>query len=190
AQAQGGLGYAARMSLPQEIRTERLYLRRPKPGDVGAIFSRYASDPEVTRYLGWPRHRTPRQTEAFLEFSDREWSTKPGGPYLVFSTTGQLLGGTGLEFETEYRVASGFVFAKDAWGQGYATEVMKAMLSLAFARPTVQRLYALCHAEHLASARVLEKSGLLREGTLRRYLVFPNLPGTLPSDVLCYAAVR
>src|SRR5262249_10156762 len=78
-QAQGGLGYAARMSLPQEIRTERLYLRRPKLGDVGAIFSRYASDPEVTRYLGWPRHRTPRQTEAFLEFSDREWSTKPGG---------------------------------------------------------------------------------------------------------------
>jgi RimJ/RimL family protein N-acetyltransferase len=178
------------MGLPQEMRTQRLYLRRPKPADADAIFSRYATDPEATRYLGWPRHRTLRQTEAFLEFSDREWSTKPGGPYLVFSPMGQLLGGTGLEFETEYRVVSGFVFAKDAWGRGYATEVMKTMLSLAFAQPTVQRLYALCHVEHLASARVLEKAGLRREGTLRRYLLFPNLPATLPSDVFCYAALR
>jgi len=64
------------------------------------------------------------------------------------------------------------------------------MLSLAFAQPTVQRLYALCHVEHLASARVLEKAGLRREGTLRRYLLFPNLPATLPSDVFCYAALR
>jgi len=178
------------MSLPREIRTQRLYLRRPKLPDADAIFSRYASDPEATRYLGWPRHRTVRQTEAFLEFSEREWSTKAGGPYLVFSSTGQLLGGTGLEFENQYRVVSGFVFAKDAWGQGYATEVMKAMLALAFAQPAVQRLYALCHVEHHASARVLEKAGLQREGILRRYLLFPNLPAGLPSDVFCYAAVR
>ncbi len=178
------------MSFPTEMKTQRLYLRRPQPADAPAIFTRYAADPEVTQYLGWPRHRSVQQTQAFLESSDREWATNPGGPYLVFSPAGQLLGGTGLEFETEYRVATGFVFARDAWGQGYATEVLKAMISLAFTQPEVRRLYALCHVEHLASARVLEKAGLQREGKLRRYLLFPNLLDTEPNDVFCYAVVR
>lgn len=178
------------MSLPAELKTRRLHLRRPRLEDAAAIFDRYASDPEVTRYLGWPRHRSVQQTEEFLEFSDREWATNPGGPYLVFSPVGQLLGGTGLEFETEYRVATGFVFARDAWGKGYATEATKAMISLAFTLPKIRRLQALCHIEHLASARVLEKAGLQREGRLRRYLLFPNLPTTEPSDVFFYAVVR
>jgi Acetyltransferase (GNAT) domain len=115
--------YACEMSLPAEMKTQRLRLRRPQPADAPEIFSRY-------------------------------------------------------------------VFARDAWGQGYATEVVKAMISLAFTQPEVRRLYALCHVEHLASAQVLEKAGLQREGKLRRYHRFPNLPATEPSDVFCYAVVR
>jgi len=53
----------------------------------------------------------------------------------------------------------------------------------------VRRLYALCHTEHRASWRVLEKGGFLREGTLHQYIEFPNLkPGEL-ADVFCYAAI-
>jgi RimJ/RimL family protein N-acetyltransferase len=51
----------------------------------------------------------------------------------------------------------------------------------------VQRLYALCHPEHQASWRVLEKCGLTREATLRRHSEFPNLAPGIPSDVFCYA---
>jgi RimJ/RimL family protein N-acetyltransferase len=65
------VGYARKMSFPTEMRTQRLYLRRPRPADVPAIFTRYAANPEVTRYLGWPRHQSVQQTQAFLESSDR-----------------------------------------------------------------------------------------------------------------------
>ena len=51
----------------------------------------------------------------------------------------------------------------------------------------VRRLYAICHTEHAASVRVLEKCGLAREGVLRRYSIFPNLSPEQPSDVFCYA---
>jgi RimJ/RimL family protein N-acetyltransferase len=80
------------------------------------------------------------------------------------------------------------VLARDAWGQGYATEALIAMRDLAL-RLGVDRLYALCHPEHTASWRVLEKGGFVREGLMRGYAEFPNLEPGRKSDVLCYSTV-
>lgn len=172
---------------PERIETERLVLRRPTVDDAAEVFERYARDVEVSRYMAWQLHRSPEMTRAFLEFSDAEWARWPGGPYLIESReTGQLLGGTGLAFETKYRASTGYVLARDAWGRGYATESVRAMVDVSRSVGVV-RLYALCHVDHEKSARVLERSGFLREGILRRYLEFPNLAPGEPADVYCYA---
>jgi ribosomal-protein-alanine N-acetyltransferase len=173
---------------PATLKTDRLILRRPQPSDVIAIFERYAGDPEVTRFLGWPRHRSLADTEAFLKVSDSEWGRWPAGPYLILSRADStVLGGSGFTFETPYRAATGYVLARDAWGQGYATETLRAILEIA---PTigVERLYALCHPQHRPSWRVLEKCGFEREGILRNYAEFPNLRAGV-FDILCYAIV-
>ena len=47
------------------------------------MFARYAADPEVTRLLAWPRHRSVEDTERFLEWSEAEWRRWPVGPYLI-----------------------------------------------------------------------------------------------------------
>ena len=168
------------------LETARLLLRPPVPDDARAIFERYASDPEVTRYLGWPRHSSIEDTKAFVAFSESEWARSPAGPLMVFDkATGRLLGGSGLVMETAQRAATGYVFARDAWGKGYATESLAAMVELA-AHLKLSRLYALCHTEHRASWRVMEKCGFEREGVLPRHLVFPNLSPE-PLDVLSYA---
>jgi [ribosomal protein S5]-alanine N-acetyltransferase len=174
---------------PERVETERLVLRRPQAADAEAVFSRYASDVEVTRFLSWPRHRSLDETRAFLEFSDAEWERWPAGPYLIESRkSGELLGGTGLAFDTPVQAATGYVLARDAWGVGYATEALHGVVSLAPAIG-VHRLYALCHPDHPASRRVLEKCGFAREGVRRRLSEFPNLPAGDPGDVLCYARV-
>jgi ribosomal-protein-alanine N-acetyltransferase len=174
---------------PERVQTERLVLRRPTAADAGAIFARYSSDPDVTRFVGWPRHDAVEDTLAFIGFSDAEWQRWPAGPYLIESRdSGILLGGTGLSFETPHRAATGYVLARDAWGRGYATEALHAMITVAEAL-AVHRLYALCHPEHEVSWRVLEKCGFSREGTLRRYAEFPNLRPGEPTDVLCYARI-
>jgi len=174
---------------PERIETARLLLRKPALADAEAVFARYASDPEVARFLGWPRHRSLDDTRAFLEFSESEWSRWAAGPYLVRSReNGALLGGTGLALETPYRAATGYVLAKDAWGRGYATEALRAVVAVAHGIG-LRRLYALCHADHAASWHVLEKCGFSREGILRRHSEFPNLGAAGPCDALCYALV-
>ena len=174
---------------PERIETGRLVLRRPTARDVVTIFGTYASDPDVTRWVGWPRHSRPDDTRAFLEYSDAEWRRWPAGPYVaLLRESGTLIGSTGLVFETPWRAATGYVFAKGFWGKGYATESLGATVQVARDCGVV-RLYALCHHLHGASARVLEKGGFTLEGTLRRYAVFPNLEPGVPSDVRCYSLI-
>ena len=174
------------MQAPPTLRTRRLLLRRPEPGDAHTIFTRYASDEAVTRYLGWRRHTTEEETWAFLSFAADEWRRWGAGPYLIVGRDdGVLLGSTGLAFETPYRASTGYVLARDAWGHGFATEALLAMTELAESLG-VRRLYALCEAGHEASRRVLEKGGFDAEARLARYLVFPNLDDPEPRDVLCY----
>ncbi len=176
------------LAAPERVETARLLLRRPRLEDAAEIFARYASDPEVTRFLAWPTHESVAQTEAFLRASDLEWTREGAGPYLVVDRRdGRLLGGTGLEIEAPYRATTGYVFARDAWGRGYATEALAAVVEVARARGLV-RLHAVCHAEHRASRRVLEKCGFQREGRLRNHFLFPNL-SPRPCDVLAYGTV-
>ena len=175
------------MKAPGQIATTRLILREPKMSDAVAMFERYASDPEVTRFLGWPRHRSLRDTETFLQFSAQEWERWPAGPYLIISRTdGRLLGSTGLGFRAPHEAMTGYVLATDAWGKGYATEALTVVIDVA-RRTGVTRLFALCHPEHRPSRRVLEKCGFVRDDRSTRQVEFPNLSPGVEHDAFCYA---
>jgi [ribosomal protein S5]-alanine N-acetyltransferase len=171
------------------IFTPRLILRPPDAGDAALIFRRFASDPEVTRFVGWPRHTSLKDTFSFLEFSSAEWARWPIGPLLIESRTDRLLlGSTGLAFEATDRASTGYVLARDAWGFGYASEALRTVVDLARAM-AVSRLYALCHAAHTGSIRVLERCAFAREAILTRHVIFPNLGDNAPQDVACYVSI-
>ena len=177
------------MSDLQDIETERLVLRRPRRHDVLGLFAAFCADPEVTRWLGWATHRSTEDTHAFIDVSDAQWNRSPTGPLLIFTRRNdQLIGSTGLAVETPARASTGYVLRRSAWGQGYASEAMSCMVELA-KRHDVVRLQAICHVDHVASARVLEKSGLSFEGILRAHTVFPNAGLAYPQDVRCFGRV-
>ncbi len=173
------------MKAPERLETERLVLRRPAAGDAEAVFS-YAGDPRVTRYVGWPTHRSLDDTRAFLDFSDAAWARWPAGPYLiVLRSDGAPVGGTGFTFESEDCAMTGYVLQHDAWGHGYATEALGEVVRVA---PSlgIRRLYALCHVDHRPSARVLEKCGFDLEEVRAGYAEFPNLAPGVAADTMCY----
>jgi RimJ/RimL family protein N-acetyltransferase len=173
---------------PDHLVTARLTLRRPRSADAAAILQSYAGDLEVTRLLAWPRHRSVEDTLSFLSWSDQAWGSTPAGPYLILDREDRVLGTTGLDVETPWRAATGYVLRRDAWGRGLATEVTVAMTRLADDLGMI-RVHALCHPENTASARVLAKAGFLREGVLRRHTWFPNIGLDEPRDVEIWARV-
>ncbi len=168
------------------VETPRLVLSMPAATDAEGVFRRYAGDDDVTRYLGWPTHRTVADARAFLAFSAIQWEREGAGPYLIWAKAdGRLLGGTGLGLEPGGQAITGYVLATDAWGKGYATEALTTVVEVA-TDIGVRQLYALCHPEHRASWRVLEKCGFKRDGSWNRQVEFPNLAPGFLQEVLCY----
>ena len=87
---------------PPLVETPRLVLATPVASDADLIFQRYASDHDVTKYLGWPTHRTVADTQGFLAFSAMQWEREGTGPYLIWDRAdGRLLGSTGLGVEAD-----------------------------------------------------------------------------------------
>jgi RimJ/RimL family protein N-acetyltransferase len=166
------------------IETARLILRRPRLADAEAIFARYASDPEVTRFMSFPRHHDVEAARQFVASSDAQWAIWSTGPYLIEDLSGELLGGTGFDFDDARTAQTGYVLARDAWRKGYATEALAAITALAPALG-LRRLYATVHPDHAASIRVLQKCGFEREEA-RQPVVLPNL-GAEPVAAIVFA---
>lgn len=56
------------------------------------------------------------------------------------------------------------------WNKGYATEVLKGVMDYAFSELKLHRVHAGCAVGNPASARVLEKVGMIKEGRMRGIL--------------------
>ena len=61
----------------------------------------------------------------------------------------------------------GYCLHSDVWGRGYATEASLTLLRLGFGQLDLHRIATTCDVDNGASARVLEKIGMQREGRLR-----------------------
>jgi len=87
------------------------------------------------------------------------------------------------------KVEVGYGLARPYWGKGYMTEVLRTVIDWAFTQPDIFRVQAFCDVDNLGSARVMEKAGMVCEGTLRRYVLHPNISDE-PRDVYLYAIVK
>jgi RimJ/RimL family protein N-acetyltransferase len=174
---------------PPLLETERLALRPPRMEDAEDIFRTYATDEEVTRYVIWRPHRSIEETREFLrttldfpaDGSRLSWA-------ITFKGDDRVRGMIELRVD-RFKADAGYVLAREFWGRGYTTEALAAVIRFAFTLPGIYRVWALCDAENIASARVMEKAGMSFEGVLRRYVLHPAVSPE-PRDARCYAVVR
>jgi RimJ/RimL family protein N-acetyltransferase len=152
------------------IKTPRLVLREIADEDASAVHA-YASDAAVVRHLDWGPN-TAEDTARFLDIVRTARDAIPRTAYhlaIVLRAPDRLIGGCRIEIRN---AASGngdigYVLARDAWGQGYATEATRALLTFGFQSLALHRIWATCDVENSMSARVLDKIGMRREGELR-----------------------
>ncbi len=177
------------MKPPTTFDTPRLHLRPPIPADADTVFRLYARDLEVVRYMTWRPHGSAEVTCDFIRGCIAGWEKGPAFSWMIIRRQDeQLLGMVTLRMDT-VKADLGYVLARPFWGQGYMTEAVKVVVDWAITQPAIHRVWATCDVDNPASARVMEKAGMQREGLLRRWGVHPNI-GDLPRDSWCYARVR
>ena len=160
----------ARVSLPTPtLPTARLRLRPFTDADADSLFALH-SNSYVLRYWDAPPWSEPERAERFIT-ACREMAEEGTGARLAIDRASDsvFIGWCSLtRWNPDYRSAAlGYCLDETAWGHGHATEAARALLQWAFETLDLNRIQAETDTRNLASARVLEKLGFVREGTLR-----------------------
>jgi RimJ/RimL family protein N-acetyltransferase len=151
------------------LTTARLRLRPFGEDDAEPLFALH-SNARVLRYWDSPPWTERDRVERFLTAS-RELAEEGSGTRLAVDrlADGEFLGWCGLtRWNPDHRSAVvTYCLAEGAWGHGYATEAARALLEWGFHTLDLNRVHGEADTRNAASARVLEKLGFVREGTLR-----------------------
>jgi ribosomal-protein-alanine N-acetyltransferase len=143
------------MPMPLPLLTPRIELRNFRPDDFAGVHA-YASDPMVTLFTSFGPN-TEDETRAFLDAACKEASVKPRQNHSLAAVDRE----SGV-----YEI--GYVLNRDWWGQGFATEIVGALLAFGFGELSAHRIYARVAPENGASSRVLTRHGFRLEGHLRK----------------------
>jgi ribosomal-protein-alanine N-acetyltransferase len=175
--------------LPDGFQTAHLALRPIAPDDSDPIFHTWAQDAEVTRFVTWRPHRSREDTDAYIT---RCLATPPTAARVYVLTgrdDGTIRGAFDLRQRAPHHLDFGYVLARAWWGHGLMTEALSEVVRWGLRQDSVFRISSFCDVENIGSARVMEKSGLVREGLFRRFIIHPNISAE-PRDCFSYAIVR
>ena len=153
------------------------------------MFSNWASDPEVTKYLTWPAHQNIDITRWVLN----DWISRyEDGSYfqwvIELKETCSVIGSIGIvRLEEAIGEAEiGYCMGRAWWGRGIMPEALRAVCDYLFDTAGLDRICAGHDVNNPNSGRVMEKAGLKKEG-IRRH-GGKNNQGIC--DTACYAILK
>lgn len=154
----------------QTIETHRLILRRLRIGDAEDMFSNWASDPEVTRFLTWPPHSDVSVTRMLLNSWIPQY--EDGGYFnwaIELKETGRVVGTIGVvRLEEAIGEAElGYCLGRAYWGRGIMPEALRAVMDYLFDTAGINRIMAGHDVNNPKSGRVMAKAGMRPEGVRR-----------------------
>jgi len=152
------------------LETKSLILRPFALEDAEAIYSNWAGDPEVTKYLTWPTHGSIEQSQWVLENywlnsynkpDFYQWAIVPkNNNNKPIGSIGTVAGNDKLKM-----VHMGYCIGRNWWGQGITSEALDALIRFFFEEVGVNRIESRHDTNNPASGKVMEKCGLKYEGT-------------------------
>lgn len=159
------------MASQPALTTERLILR-PLTLEDAPVIQQLAGRKEIAdTTISIPHPYSEQQARDWISDHMEACAQLKGVVFGVELThTNQLIGTIGLrEIDQEHLQAEmGFWIGTHWWGRGYATEAAKRAIRFGFEELGLNRIYAHHMVRNPASGRVLEKSGMQREGLLRQ----------------------
>jgi [ribosomal protein S5]-alanine N-acetyltransferase len=156
------------------LETNRIILRRIEKGDAHDIF-KYLSDKEVMKHYGTEPFQTVDEAISAISRYESLFAEKRGIRWgITLKGENKVIGSCVFYnmVSEHYRTDIGFVLSKDYWGQGIAQEAVKAVIKYGFEFLNINRVEAVIEPSNVASQKLVDRLGFLREGLLRSYEYF------------------
>ena len=150
-----------------QLETPRLLLRPVAANDLDDL-APILADPVVMKYLGIEAGTTLSRSETEIAIAGMigRWAERGFGRWsVIHKKDGKLIGLCGfkvLEGEPELI----YLFAKEYWGNGFATEAASASLRYGLDELKFERIVAAARPANIVSIRVLEKIGMKYQGEI------------------------
>jgi RimJ/RimL family protein N-acetyltransferase len=148
-------------------------------------------DPRVYRTL-WPWSYPPTRADVRSSLADKRghWERYGFGLWLLRDrATGQLVGRGGLQYTDAlggYAVEAAWAIVPERWGQGLATELARASVTVGFDSLRLKEVIAITLPDNAASRRVMEKAGFTYDRDIVHvgltHVLYRRRPGDAASD--------
>lgn len=158
------------------LKSDQLRFKELIMADVEAIHL-YASDEDVSRFIGWPLMSSVEETKKFVaEMMSKEVAGTHIYANVIEKNSNEVIG-TVMLFNID-QVANkseiGYVFRKDTWGKGYCSEAVKLVCDYGFNILNLHKIHAQVTESNIGSSRVLEKNEFIKEGQLKDHYYVDN----------------
>ena len=172
------------MNLPL-IETLRLTLREIEQIDTYDMYE-YAKLNEVGPTAGWRPHASSSETSATIKlFQSKKKYGQPGVYAIILRESNKMIGTVELHSYTkDYKAELGYTINPKYWGNGYAAEASRAIISWGFEELGLKRIECTTFSTNHQSSRVCEKLDLTYEGKRKKgYLLYDGST----HDLECFA---
>ena len=146
-----------------ELYTERLHLRQLQAADIPSLV-KHANNKKIADQVKNIPHPYNEPDAVFrISYVLQGFKTKARYVFSIIEREREeLIGEVGLHMDGNGDVAQlGYWIAEPFWGQGIATEAVKVVLKFGFERLKLERIFATCHEENVASIKVIQHNGMV-----------------------------
>lgn len=159
------------------IETQRLYMRRLNENDVEALSKILRDEETMYAYEG-----------AFSEAEVLEWLERQLARYrqygfglwaVIFPETDEFIGQCGLtiqQWKDSEVLEVGYLFRREFWHNGYATEAARACMEYAFRELNADEVCSIIRDTNIASQRVALRNGMRLADSWVKYYRGVDMP--------------
>ncbi|MEG0307248.1 MAG: GNAT family N-acetyltransferase [Clostridium sp.] len=159
------------------INTDRLLLRKFELDDACDMFKNWATDSEVRKFLSWKPHESIEVTKGIVEMWVKEYKDDNIYDWAIeLKESGEVIGQISVVKldEKNYSCEMGYNISRNYWNKGITSEALKSVIDYLFSQVGFNRIEARYDTNNGASGKVMIKSGMQHEGTLRKVKLRDN----------------
>lgn len=172
------------------LETDRVILRKIRKGDALIAFNNWCNSDVVDKYVLWTKHSNVETTIKLYEKCIEDYNNEKTFRWIVELKESHDLVGTidvSSRFVEYGSCEIGYCYSDKYWNNGYATEVLKAVIKYLFEECEADIINAEFMNNNPASGKVMEKAGMLYEGVFRSRVIDKN---NIRNDLISYSITR